>query len=117
MSETKQPTLSQYFGTDNNDGDDDVDDSSVKGAKDLQNLTNKVNNINIDSDNKRDAKNEPEVCRIFTETPIQPKDPTAAFFDLIGNPANNIATSGIVTDFTLPNIDVRPFINCICLVT
>lgn len=104
MSETKQPTLSQYFGTDNN-GDDENDNE--KGAKDLQDLTNKVNKIDIDGDNKRDAKNEPEVCRLFTETPTQPKDPTAAFFDLIGNPANSIAASGIVTDFSLPSTDVR----------
>lgn len=95
MSESKQPTLSQYFGTDK--------ESDIDAAKDLENVSDKINNIRLDD--KEETKNEPEICRIFMETPPQPKDPTAAFFDLIGNPAT--ATAGIVTELGLSNADVR----------
>lgn len=91
---SERPSLSQYFGTD----DGDVD------AKDLQEVSDKINNINLNEN--KDVKNEPEVCRMFTETPTQPKDPTAAFFDLIGNPTSNLNNSGIVNDFNLPNTEV-----------
>lgn len=50
-------------------------------------------------------KDEPEVCRLFAEAPPQVKDPTAVFFDLIGNPSSSQA-GGMVSDLELPNAEV-----------
>lgn len=54
------------------------------------------------------GKDEPIVCRIFAETPVQakPMDPTTSFFDLIGNKASGINSSGIVADVGLGHRDI-----------
>ncbi|XP_060515744.1 trafficking protein particle complex subunit 12 isoform X2 [Cylas formicarius] len=39
--------------------------------------------------------------RIFAEVPVERKDPTAAFFDLIGTDRKKPSTSGIITDLEL----------------
>lgn len=74
------PSLSQYFGT--------TSEQKSKSAEDFSNVlseaTSKINNLQLEDN----LKNEPEVCRLFAETPVQPKDPTAMFFDLIGNPSS-----------------------------
>ncbi|KAF2883543.1 hypothetical protein ILUMI_22607 [Ignelater luminosus] len=77
MSDNPTPSLSQYFGT--------TTEQKSKSAEDFSNVlsetTSKINNLQLEDN----LKNEPEVCRLFAETPVQPKDPTAMFFDLIGN--------------------------------
>nr|CAH7769502.1 unnamed protein product [Callosobruchus chinensis] len=70
-------------------------------SQELLDATAKVGSLKIEDNDSTAAKNEPEVCRIFSETAIQPKDSTAAFFDLIGS---NGATdnNGIISDLGLP---------------
>lgn len=103
MSKTNsQPTLSQYFGGEDQEKTDD----------DVPLVTEKMSNVQImdglDEETRKLSKSEPEVCRMFTAALPQPRDPSAAFFDLIGSPTTSGGTSdaGIVTDFTLPNSDV-----------
>lgn len=88
--------LNQYFATDDltpkTEESDVVDDASIK-----------MGSLKLD-DNVSETKSEPEVCRIFAETPPQPKDPTAAFFDLIGT--NSGASGGIISDLGI-STDVR----------
>ncbi|GLV36455.1 uncharacterized protein CBL_08946 [Carabus blaptoides fortunei] len=57
---------------------------------------------------KKSGKEEPVVCRIFAETPVQakPMDPTTSFFDLIGNKPSNMNSSGIVADVGLGHRDI-----------
>lgn len=95
MSDSTTPSLSQYFGAKNENKSD--------FSRDLTEASNKIGSLQLVDNNK----NEPEVCRIFSETPPQQKDPTAAFFDLIGNPAINSNPGGIVSDLGLSGVDVR----------
>lgn len=78
MSDRPLPSLSQYFGSTEKQKRHSED---IEGSALLSETASKFNSLQLD-DNK---KNEPEVCRLFSETPIQPKDPTAVFFDLISN--------------------------------
>lgn len=98
MSDSTTPSLSQYFGSKNENKSDFF--------KDIVEASNKIGSLQL-VDNKKNNKNEPEVCRIFSETPPQQKDPTAAFFDLIGNPAINSNPGGIVSDLGLSSADVQ----------
>ncbi|XP_022913760.2 trafficking protein particle complex subunit 12 isoform X2 [Onthophagus taurus] len=71
--------LSQYF-------------SSGKSSEAQVTYTNELNEAitsigSLQLGRNEQSSSEPEVCRIFSETLPQPKDPSAAFFDLIGNPS------------------------------
>ncbi|XP_066154669.1 trafficking protein particle complex subunit 12 [Euwallacea fornicatus] len=98
------PSLTKYFGTEKEFKDDDRERTESK-------------TIDTISSNRLDHNNgqpeEPQVCRIFAETPVEPKDPTAAFFDLIGNNLNAVGSAGsggIMSDLELPNKQEDPYI-------
>lgn len=73
----KTPSLSQYFTVDNRN----KTDVQVSFTNEITEATKKLGNLQLENV----SKSEPEVCRLFAETAPQVKDPTAAFFDLIGN--------------------------------
>lgn len=86
--------LSQYFSSDKQSINDSVNDTSGK-----------ISNLQIS-----EKKNEEiEVCRLFAETQSHVKDPTASFFDLIGNPNTNANPGGMVSELELPASDVCLF--------
>ncbi|KAG5894701.1 hypothetical protein JTB14_034749 [Gonioctena quinquepunctata] len=93
MTENAAPSLSQYFATNEKD---QTDFSQV-----LTETTGQINSLKIDDNHKSTIKNEPEVCRIFSEPAPQPRDPTAAFFDLIGNNSKT-GSNGIISELGLP---------------
>lgn len=104
MSEDNKLLLNQYFSSEDlnqTTGTEEVDHTTgdiVEASKQLSKL--KLN------DDASHSKSEPEVCRIFAETPPQPKDPTAAFFDLIGNSTSSEMNSGIMSSLGMSS-DVR----------
>ncbi|KAK4884966.1 hypothetical protein RN001_001237 [Aquatica leii] len=69
------PSLSQYFGKPEQKSKSTVEEDITNAVTET---TNQIHDIQPED-------NEPEVCRLFAETPVQPKDPTAVFFDLISN--------------------------------
>ncbi|KAF5275093.1 hypothetical protein FQA39_LY07030 [Lamprigera yunnana] len=72
MSDT--PSLSQYFC-------EPDEKSKVAPEEDISivsETTKQLQGLQLEN-------TEPEVCRLFAETPVQPKDHTAVFFDLISN--------------------------------
>ncbi|VEN49981.1 unnamed protein product [Callosobruchus maculatus] len=93
--DSKTPSLTQYFGGPEGDNDEQC------FPQDLLDATAKVGSLKIEDNNSTSAKNEPEVCRIFSETAIQPKDSTAAFFDLIGG-KRTADSNDIISDLGLP---------------
>ncbi|CAG9821275.1 unnamed protein product [Phaedon cochleariae] len=95
MSRNDQPSLSQYFGS--NENSEDRTDFS----KEVTEATAEIINLKLADGKKIIAKNEPEVCRLFSEPTPQARDPTAAFFDLIGS-NQNTGTNGIISDLGLP---------------
>ncbi|KAJ8963409.1 hypothetical protein NQ318_018889 [Aromia moschata] len=98
MSDNAASSLSQYFGS-----PDDKRDQ-LDFAQELSDASSRIGGLKLD-DNQRGAdQNEPEVCRMFAESPPQPKDPTAAFFDLIGN-SHVSAASGIISDLGISSND------------
>ncbi|CAH0550758.1 unnamed protein product [Brassicogethes aeneus] len=87
MSEINKPSLSQYFGAEENINlDNGINDTS-----------NKIKDIQLNDEPNAVDKQEPEVCRLFSESLPQPKDPTAAFFDLIGN-SHTTGSNGLISD-------------------
>ncbi|XP_074037480.1 trafficking protein particle complex subunit 12 isoform X2 [Leptinotarsa decemlineata] len=94
MTENSSPSLSQYFATNETKKD------QTDFAKVLTETAGQINSLKIDDNHKSDTKNEPEVCKIFSEPAPQPRDPTAAFFDLIGN-SSNTGANGIISDLGL----------------
>lgn len=103
MSEDSKLLLNQYFSS--SDETNEIT-QQTDAVDDIIEASNKIGSLKLD-DSTSSARNEPEVCRIFAETPPQPKDPTAAFFDLIGNTSTASSSSGIITDFGIPPADVR----------
>lgn len=99
MSGNVPPNLNQYFGPKQSKL---TSHAAVDLADEVEEATNKVEDLHL----QEGKKNEPEVCRLFTENPTHPKDPTAAFFDLIGNSSSAGAVGSISTDLDLPMIDV-----------
>lgn len=99
MSEDRGLLLNQYFS----------EDSGKTPVKEVvAEASVRMGSLNLDDDDKSSSKTEPEVCRIFSATMAQPKDPTAAFFDLIGGPTAN--TGGVMSNFGMasqPSTDVR----------
>ncbi|KAJ8978599.1 hypothetical protein NQ317_006887 [Molorchus minor] len=91
MSENAVPSLSQYFGESDNKQD------QLDFTQEITEASSRINNLKLDDNQLNSNKDEPEVCRIFAESPPQPKDPTAAFFDLIGN-NKTTGTNGIISD-------------------
>ncbi|XP_018335736.1 trafficking protein particle complex subunit 12 [Agrilus planipennis] len=94
MSQQSVPSLSKYFGT--------PETTNKTGNQDFSNVeetTEKLNSFHI----KDNSKIEPVVCRIFSETSNEPKDPTAAFFDLIGNGSST--DSGISSNLGISSED------------
>lgn len=89
----KTPSLSQYFVVDNRN----KSDVQVSFTNEITEATKKLGNLQIENV----SKSEPEVCRLFAETAPQVKDPTAAFFDLIGNPSKGTEETS-VPDLGLP---------------
>lgn len=85
----KTPSLSQYFAVDNRN----KSDVQVSFTNEITEATKKLGNLQLESV----SKSEPEVCRLFVETAPAAKNPTAAFFDLIGNPSKN-------NDETIPDL-------------
>lgn len=102
MSEDSKLLLNQYFSS-NDETNDSTKHTDV--LDDIAEASNRIGSLKLE-DSVNSTKNEPEVCRIFAETPPQPKDPTAAFFDLIGNASTASSSSGIITDFGIPSEDV-----------
>lgn len=101
MSEENKSLLNQYFSS-----EDDGNQNSLRGQDDITDMSKQVASIRLDDEIKCN-KDEPQVCRIFAETPPQPKDPTAAFFDLIGSSSSTTSTSGAtLTDFGMSSTDV-----------
>lgn len=100
MSEENKSLLNQYFSEDENA------QNAQRPQSDIIDMTKQVASIKLDDEIKA-SKDEPQVCRIFAETPPQPKDPTAAFFDLIGSSTSSNSTSGAtLTDFGMSSTDV-----------
>lgn len=100
MSDTNSsaPSLSQYFGP--------VGTDSADFCRELNDASSKINDLKLEEKPSVANKNEPEVCRIFAETPPQPRDQTTSFFDVIGN-NHNVTSSGLISDLDLPqNNDV-----------
>ncbi|CAG9864286.1 unnamed protein product [Phyllotreta striolata] len=92
MSEEATPSLSQYFG-------------SNAPKEDQFDLTQQLNNLTVDDNQTASNKIEPEVCRIFSETPpgVQSKYTTEAFFDLIGtNARSTVEPNDIISTIGLP---------------
>lgn len=97
MTDQKPPSLTHYFGTSDHEKD------QIDFTKELTETTDKISSIRLgQDDNSKPKKKEPEVCRIFAEAPVEPKDPTAAFFDLIGNDRSKAGSGGIMSDLGLP---------------
>ncbi|XP_072376597.1 trafficking protein particle complex subunit 12 [Diabrotica undecimpunctata] len=96
MSQDTVPSLSQYFGATGNKED------QIDFSQELIDTTGQISNLNIEDNQKTTNKNEPEVCRIFSETPMQSKDPTEAFFDLIGNTSQMTGANKVISDLGLP---------------
>lgn len=103
MSDDTKLLLNQYFSS--NEETSQIT-QQADTVDDISETSNKISSLKLD-DSSKNTKNEPEVCRIFAETPPQPKDPTAAFFDLIGSTSTASSSSGIITDFGIPSGDVH----------
>ncbi|CAG9766054.1 unnamed protein product [Ceutorhynchus assimilis] len=95
MTDQKPSSLNHYFGR-------DPEKEQTDFTKELTDATDKISNIRLDNIDKNSQKQEPQVCRIFSETSVEPKDPTAAFFDLIGNDGSKGSSGGIMSDLGLP---------------
>ena len=106
----KTPSLSQYFGS-------EVKINSSFSAE-LAEASKRVSNLRIDESGNKE-RNEPEVCRIFSEVPVQSKDHTAAFFDLIGNPSTSSTVRGGLNDLGFStDVGIQLFyisVKCLCL--
>lgn len=96
MSEENKLLLNQYFSEDEN---------AQQSQDDIIDVTKQVASIKLNDETKA-SKDEPQVCRIFAETPPQPKDPTAAFFDLIGSTSSTSTSGATLTDFGMSSTDV-----------
>ncbi|CAH1994505.1 unnamed protein product [Acanthoscelides obtectus] len=94
VTDSTVPSLTQYFGA----SEDKKDEAALPLG--LAEATAKVGSLQLE-DNHHTTKNEPEVCRIFSENAAQPKDPTATFFDLIGG-NQSTDSNGIISDLGLP---------------
>lgn len=95
MTESKQPSLMQYFGSDDNE--------KMRGevATEISETAKQMESLKLERDEVINEKKEPAVCRIFAETPVEPKDPTAAFFDLLGNDNLKTVASGVIAPLGL----------------
>lgn len=100
MSEENKLLLNQYFA------EDESNQNVQRSQSDIVDVTKQVASIKLDDEIKI-SKDEPQVCRIFAETPPQPKDPTAAFFDLIGSSSSTSTSGATLTDFGMSSTDVR----------
>lgn len=99
MSQNVAPSLSQYFGS------DEASDQADFGTEETLLIDNKS-----DDNPKIVSKNEPEVCRLFASTSSQPKDPTAAFFDIISNnPTKSGQTAEFISDLGMNSHQVNIF--------
>ncbi|XP_076260001.1 trafficking protein particle complex subunit 12 [Rhynchophorus ferrugineus] len=94
MTEPKPPSLTQYFGSDDEKTQSDAANEILETAKQMESLK-------LERDEVVNEKKEPAVCRIFAETPVEPKDPTAAFFDLLGNDNLKTTGGGVITPLGL----------------
>lgn len=94
MSENSLPNLSQYFGS---------TDSSQGFSNQLNDASNKIQQLKLD-DNQQSVppKKDSDLSKLFTEAP-QPKDPTASFFDLIGNNQMHTSSNGIMSELGFPS--------------
>lgn len=99
MSEENKSLLNQYFT------EEEPTQNVQQSHGDIIDMTKQVASIKLD-DEIRASKDEPQVCRIFAETPPQPKDPTAAFFDLIGSSSSTSTSGATITDFGMSSTDV-----------
>lgn len=88
MSDNPAPSLSQYFGS---------TDSSKEFSNHLNDASNKIQQLKLDDNLKSvPTKKDSDLSKLFTEAP-QPRDPTASFFDLIGNRMQT-SQNGIISD-------------------
>lgn len=99
MSEENKSLLNQYFT------EEESTQNVQQSQGDIIDMTKQVASIKLDDEIKA-SKDEPQVCRIFAETPPQPKDPTAAFFDLIGSTSSASTSAATITDFGMSSTDV-----------
>lgn len=97
MSEENKLLLNQYFSS-----DDESNQNVHRSQGDVVDVAKQVASLSLDDE----VKDEPQVCRIFAETPPQPKDPTAAFFDLIGSTSSTSTSGATITDFGMSSTDV-----------
>lgn len=100
MSEENKLLLNQYFSS-----EDESNQNVQRFESDVVDVGKQVASLKLD-DEVQTSKDEPQVCRIFAETPPQPKDPTAAFFDLIGSTSSSSASGATITDFGMSSTDV-----------
>lgn len=93
------PNLSQYFGPPKQPKL--TSHAAVDLADEVDEAAAGVKRVRL----REEAGDEPEVCRLFAaEASAKPSDPTASFFDFIGNAAG---ATGIGADLELPLQDVR----------
>ncbi|KAL1513741.1 hypothetical protein ABEB36_003111 [Hypothenemus hampei] len=99
MSEDKQPSLAQYFG---NSETDILNTEDFPQNRTLIETVHKISNLSLSesSDNLK-LDQQPQICTFFTETPVEPKDPTASFFDLIGS-KSRYTSSNITSELGSP---------------
>lgn len=96
----KPQELGDYF-RDNSINPIDQQDGTV--SVELNETAKSLSNLILEDQNKSINKSEPEICRLFSETKLDDKSSTAAFFDLISN--KNSASNGIISDLRLTNND------------
>lgn len=87
MTDQEPPSLSKYFGT------EDPEKDAIDFSKQIAQATEQLNSIKLDQSNK--AEKEPEVCKLFTKTTVEAKDPTASFFNFIGYPNEDTHTPSV----------------------
>lgn len=94
-SSSSAPSLSQYFNTNTEDENNQIESSESE-------IDNILVNLKL-----TDHKNEPQVCRLFSDDETtKPKDPTAAFFDII-SPSPSTGEGGLITDLGMKPTNVN----------
>ncbi|XP_044744408.1 trafficking protein particle complex subunit 12 [Coccinella septempunctata] len=100
--ENEKPSLSQYFGSDS--GSEDKTDFTTK----LSDTSNKLNTLKLEGNRfESEYKNEPVVCRLFSDNVSQSKDPTAPFFDYFGSGSDAAMNhNNLDKNVTMPDLDI-----------
>lgn len=101
-SENTTPSLSQYFAS------EDQSDFTSK----LSDASSKLNSLKLEDNHFQPAnKNEPVVCRLFSENITQSKDPTAPFFDYFGSGNDSALNKNVLDKNVMPDLDIPTMID------